>query len=262
MMAALGDEDLRRYSRNIKLDEIGLAGQQRIAAARVLVIGVGGLGSPVALYLAAAGVGTLGLADADCVELSNLQRQILHATADLNRPKLDSAAEKLRALNPHVALRLHPHYVRADNILATIADYDFVLDCTDGIAPKFLINDACVMAGKPFSHAGVTRFAGQTMTVVPGKSACCRCLFETPPPAESIFVCAQVGVLGAVAGMLGTIQATEALKFVAGAGECLTDALLTFDALKMNFRKIPLRRNPHCSVCGDHPTLTELTDAG
>lgn len=251
---------LARYSRNILLEEIGVAGQQRLAQAKVLVVGVGGLGSPAAFYLAAAGVGTLGLADADTVDLSNLQRQILHATADVGRRKVISAAEKLAALNPDVVIRPHPVYLTADNILPILADYDFVLDCTDGFPAKFLINDACVLAGKPFSHGGVLKFVGQTMTVRPHQSACYRCVFTEPPPAASVFVCAQTGILGAVAGMLGTIQAAEALKILAGVGAPLTDALLSFDALTMAFRKVPLHRNPDCPVCGEHPTITTLRD--
>ncbi len=259
-MDGFDDAALERYSRNILVNEIGLAGQARIRKAKVLVVGVGGLGSPAALYLAAAGVGTLGLADADAVELSNLQRQIVHCTEDIGRPKVESAAEKIRRLNPDVCVRPYRERLTAANAMAVVSGYDFVIDATDGFPSKFLVNDACVMAKKPFSHGGVQRFEGQTMTVVPGRSACYRCVFGAPPPEGSVFVCSQVGVLGAAAGMLGTIQAAEAIKFVAGVGEPLTDAVLTFDALTMTFRKVPVRRNSACPVCGDRPTVTELFD--
>jgi molybdopterin-synthase adenylyltransferase len=259
-MNAFDDAEIARYSRNIKLAEIGFAGQERIRNAKILIAGAGGLGSPAALYLAAAGVGTLGIADDDVVELSNLQRQVIHFTPDLNRPKVQSAAEKIRVLNPDVEVRTYEERLTAANILPILADYDFVIDATDSFVSKFLVNDACVIAKKPFSHGGVLRFTGQTMTVLPGVSACYRCVFDAPPPEGSVFVCSETGVLGAVAGMLGTIQAAEALKFVTGAGDPLTDAMLTFDALTMNFRKVRLHRNDACPVCGAHPSITFLCD--
>jgi molybdopterin/thiamine biosynthesis adenylyltransferase len=259
-MSFFTEERLERYSRHIILKEVGVKGQEQLHNARVLIIGAGGLGAPAALYLAAAGVGTLGIADADRVDLSNLQRQVIHHTADVGKAKVESAADKIRAINPDVTVRPHHGFVSAENIGTLIADYDFVLDGTDNFAAKFLINDACVLAGIPFSHGGILRFQGQTMTVLPHKSACYRCIFEAPPPVDAVPTCSQAGVLGAIAGMLGTIQAAEALKFIVGAGKLLTDALLTFDALEMNFRKVPLRRNPKCAICGDHPTITELFD--
>ncbi len=255
------DERLERYSRHILLRDVGIAGQQRLWNGRVLVVGAGGLGAPVALYLAAAGVGTLGIADADAVDLSNLQRQVIHFTPDVGKPKVRSAAEKIALLNPDVTVRQHHEFLTADNILDTIADYDFVIDGTDSFGAKFLINDACVIAGKPFSHGGILRFRGQTMTVLPGKSACYRCVFGAPPPPGTAPTCSQAGVLGAIAGMLGTIQAAEALKFFTGAGTPLADALLTFDALDMNFRKVPLKRNAACPVCGARPTILTPEDA-
>ncbi|MGB8600692.1 MAG: HesA/MoeB/ThiF family protein [Rhizomicrobium sp.] len=254
------DARIERYSRHILLENFGRQGQEKLWAARILVIGLGGLGSPAALYLAAAGVGTLGLADADTVELSNLQRQIIHTTPDLGRPKVESAADKVAALNPDVRVKLYPAFLNASNIMPILADYDFVIDGTDSFVSKFLINDACVLAGKAFSHGGILRYQGQTMTVVPGRSPCYRCLFDGPPPADSVFTCANTGVLGAIAGMLGTIQAAEALKYVTGTGDLLTDGLLTFDAMKMRFRTVPLQHNPQCPVCGDHPTITALAD--
>lgn len=255
------EERLLRYSRNILLKDVGVAGQEKLFAAKVLVIGAGGLGSPAALYLAAAGVGTIGIADGDGVDLSNLQRQILHATADVGRPKVDSAAEKIAALNPDVRVRRHPEFLRAGTIRAIIRDYDFVIDGTDSFAAKFLINDACVLEGIPFSHGGVLRFQGQTMTVLPGRSPCYRCVFSAPPPDDAVPTCSQAGILGAVAGMLGSIQAAEALKYITGAGRLLTGSLLTFDALDMAFRKVAVKRNPHCAACGPKSGEIELVDS-
>jgi molybdopterin/thiamine biosynthesis adenylyltransferase len=257
-MLNITDEQLERYSRHIILQEVGPEGQAAILNAKVLVVGTGGLGSPISLYLAAAGVGTIGIVDADVVEVSNLQRQIIHSTNDINRPKVDSAADKMRAVNPDIEVKTYELRLNASNIEAIIKDYDFVLDGTDNFATKFLINDACVMAGIPFSHGGILRFDGQTMTVLPGQSACYRCYFREPPPPEAVPGCSQAGVLGAIAGMLGTIQAAEALKFITGAGTLLTDALLTFDAKTMNFRRINLKKSADCPVCGEHPSIHEL----
>ncbi len=254
------EEQLERYSRHIILQDIGIEGQVNIQQGRVLIIGAGGLGSPAALYLAAAGVGTIGIADADRVELSNLQRQVIHFTRDIDRPKVESAAEKMRAINPDITVKTYHQFIQAANIREIIADYDFIIDGTDNFAAKFLINDACVMAGKPFSHGGILRFHGQTITAVPGKSACYRCVFPAPPPAGAVPSCSQAGVLGAVAGILGTIQAAECLKFLTHAGTLLTDALLVFDAKTMLFRRVDVRRNKQCPVCGEAPTITTLQD--
>jgi molybdopterin/thiamine biosynthesis adenylyltransferase len=254
------EERLERYSRHILLRDVGVEGQQKLFAARVLIIGAGGLGSPVALYLTAAGVGTIGIADADCVDLSNLQRQVIHHTSDVGRTKVDSAAEKMRAINPDVEVRTYHEFVRAANIRQLIRNYDFVIDGTDNFAAKFLINDACVLENIPYSHGGILRFDGQTMTVRPRQSACYRCVFSAPPPKGAVPTCSEAGILGAVAGMLGTIQAAETLKFIIGTGELLTDSLLAFNAAEMSFRKVRLKRNPRCAVCGDQPTLTELRD--
>ncbi len=254
------EERLERYSRHILLQDVGIEGQMKLSEAKVLIIGAGGLGSPAALYLAAAGVGTIGIADADCVDLSNLQRQIIHFTPDVGTPKVDSAASKMRALNPDVEVRTYHEFMLAANIRQIIRDYDFIIDGTDNFAAKFLINDACVLEHKPFSHGGILRFNGQTITVIPGESACYRCMFQAPPPNGAVPTCSQAGILGAVAGMLGTIQAAEALKFITGAGKLLTNALLTFDAAAMDFRKVQLKRNPRCAVCGDHANIRELVD--
>ena len=254
------EERLERYSRHIILKEIGIKGQERLYKSKVLIIGAGGLGAPVGLYLAAAGVGTLGIVDADKVDLSNLQRQVIHHTPDVGTLKVESAASKMRAINPDISVRTHHVFVGAENIGQLIQGYDFVIDGTDNFAAKFLINDACVLAGIPYSHGGILRFNGQTITVLPRKSACYRCVFVKPPPTGVVPTCSQAGVLGAIAGMLGTIQATETLKYITGVGKLLTDALLTFEALEMNFRKVKVKRNPQCPICGDSPTITKLFD--
>ncbi|MDP2646244.1 MAG: molybdopterin-synthase adenylyltransferase MoeB [Desulfobacterales bacterium] len=254
------EEQLERYSRHIILADVGVEGQIAIMNSKVLVIGAGGLGSPVALYLAAAGVGRIGIVDADKVDLSNLQRQILHFTTNLHQNKVDSAEEKIRALNPDVQVTKYQEFALASNIGQIMEGYDFVIDGTDNFAAKFLINDACVLKGIPFSHGGVLRFDGQTMTVIPGKTACYRCVFGSPPPQGLVPTCSEAGILGAIAGMLGTIQAAECLKYVTRVGKLLTDSLLIFNAKTMDFKKIHLRRNPRCPICGDHPTITELKD--
>lgn len=257
---SLTDQQIERYSRHIILPEVRAKGQEKLLAGRVLIIGAGGLGSPAALYLAAAGVGTIGLADGDVVDLTNLQRQVAHATPDVGRPKVESASAKCRAINPDVTVRLHPEHIRADNALAIMKDYDFVIDGTDNFAAKFLVADACHFAGKPYSHAGILRFEGQAMTVIPGKTACYRCVFRQPPPTGAVPSCSQAGVLGVLAGIVGTIQAAEAVKFLLGIGSLLTDRLLVFDALKMRFREVNFKRSTACPLCGDTPTITELQD--
>jgi len=254
------EEQIQRYSRHIILKEVGGKGQKRLLDGKVLIIGAGGLGAPIALYLAAAGVGTIGIADADEVDLSNLQRQVIHFTPDVGKLKVDSAREKMVAINPDVSVRTYAEWVSAANIGAIIADYDFVIDGTDNFAAKFLINDACVLAGKPYSHGGILQFDGQTMTVVPGASPCYRCIFPAPPPKDAIPSCSQAGVIGVLPGVIGTIQATEALKFLLKKGDLLTGRLLTYSALRMKFREVPLRRNANCPVCGDNPTITEAVD--
>ena len=256
----LSEEQLERYSRHIILQEVGAAGQERLLASRVLIIGAGGLGSPAALYLAAAGVGTLGIVDSDEVDLSNLQRQIIHHTADLGRAKIASAAAKMSAINPGIRVVQHAFRAEAANILPLIAEYDFVIDGTDNFAAKFLINDACVLGKKPFSHAGILRFDGQLITVLPGATACYRCVFNQPPPPNAVPSCSQAGVLGVVAGVIGCLQATEAVKFLLGKGDLVTNALLTWNALRMDFRKVRVNRNPKCPVCGPQPTITQLQD--
>ena len=257
---SLRADQIERYSRHILLQDVGGKGQEKLLAGRVLIIGAGGLGAPVALYLAAAGVGTLGIADADVVDVTNLQRQVIHFTPDVGKPKVVSAAEKIRAINPDVTVRAHQEWISAANIADLIADYDFVIDGTDNFATKFLINDACVLGKKPYSHGGILRFDGQTLTVKPGESACYRCIFPAPPPKDAIPTCSEAGVIGVLPGVIGTIQATEAIKYLLGIGDLLTGRLLTYSARLLKFREIAIRRNPKCPVCGEHPTITELTD--
>ncbi|MBI3948389.1 MAG: molybdopterin-synthase adenylyltransferase MoeB [Armatimonadetes bacterium] len=257
----LDNEQIERYSRQILLREVGGKGQEKLLASRVLLVGAGGLGSPAALYLAAAGVGTLGLIDGDRVDRTNLQRQIAHFTPDIGTPKVESAAAKLAALNPGVKIETYTEHATADNILEIAGRYDFVIDGTDNFSAKFLINDACYFAERPFSHAGILRFDGQLLTVLPGRTACYRCLFGGPPPAGAVPSCSQAGVLGSMAGVIGCLQATEALKCLLGAGELLTDRMLIFEALALRFREVKLRRNPRCPLCGENPTITTLVEA-
>lgn len=258
---ALTDEQLERYSRHIILKEVGAKGQKKLLSAKVLIIGAGGLGAPTAMYLAAAGVGTIGIADADEVDLSNLQRQIIHGTQDIGKAKVKSAQETIARMNPDVKVNTYCTFVSSENIRELIRDYDFILDGTDNFPTKFLINDACVMEKKPFSHAGIIRFKGQLMTYVPGQGPCYRCVFKNPPPKDAVPTCKQAGVIGAMGGVIGSLQAMEAIKYIIGKGELLTGSLLTYDALTMEFHKIKLPKDTHnCAVCGDHPTITKLVD--
>jgi len=256
----LTEEQIERYSRHIILREVGGKGQQRLLDGRVLIVGAGGLGSPAALYLAAAGVGTIGIADADVVDISNLQRQVIHHTPDIGKPKVLSAQEKMEAINPDVKVVPHHGWVTADTVSRIIAGYDFVIDGTDNFAAKFLINDACVLSGKPFSHGGILHFIGQTMTVIPGKSPCYRCIFPEPPPPGVIPTCAQAGVIGVLPGTIGSIQATEAIKYLLGVGKLLTGRLLVYDAEGMEFHTSPISRNKRCPLCGENPVITMLRD--
>jgi len=255
----LSEEQIERYSRHIILSDVGVEGQEKIINGKVLVIGVGGLGAPAALYLAATGVGTIGLVDGDNVELSNLQRQVIHFTPDVGKPKVLSAKEKIAAINPEVKVVTYQERAHSGNIAGIIKGYDFIIDGTDNFAAKFLINDACVFQSKAFSHGGILRFDGQTMTYAPGE-ACYRCVFNAPPPKNAVPTCSQAGILGVVAGMLGTTQAAEALRFLIGKGDLLVNRLLIFNALDMRFRQMSFKRNPHCPVCGNNPSITRLID--
>ena len=257
---AFTNEQLERYSRHIILQEVGVKGQKKLLNASVLIIGAGGLGAPAALYLAAAGVGTIGIVDADEVDLSNLQRQVIHTTNDVGKAKVKSAAETMEAINPDVTVKTYRTFVDSSNIMDLIKDYDFIIDGTDNFPAKFLINDACVMAEKPFSHAGIIRFKGQLMTYVPGEGPCYRCVFKNPPPKDAVPTCKQAGVIGAMGGVIGSLQAMEAIKYIICKGDLLTGKLLTYDALKMEFHTIKLPKDDHCAVCGDEPTITELID--
>lgn len=254
------DDQITRYSRHILLPEVGGKGQRKIAQARILIVGTGGLGSPAALYLAAAGVGTIGLIDSDVVDLSNLQRQIIHHTPDLGRPKVVSGKEKIQALNPDVRVDMYQDRLTSKNALEIIRKYDVVIDGVDNFPAKFLINDACFFAGKPLVHGGILRFDGRVFTIVPKQSACYRCVFKNPPPPGMVASCQEAGVIGVLAGIIGTIQATEALKLILKIGHPLTDRMLDFDARRTAFREIKTRRNPNCPLCGERPTITELFD--
>lgn len=246
---SLTDLQKNRYARQLIMPEIGPEGQEKLLSSKVLILGAGGLGSSAALYLAAAGVGTIGLADMDTVELSNLQRQILHGTEKLGIPKVESAAGRLHDLNPDVHVVCHKVFVCESNIDELLSPYDFVLDCTDRIDAKQLINYACVRSAKPFCHGAVIRFTGQIMTVLPGKSPCCRCVFR-PEDTKKALHAEKLGVIGAVPGVIGCLQALEAIRFLIGAGGLLTGRLLTFDGLDMEFQTLPFKKDPSCPVCG------------
>lgn len=246
----LSKEQEERYARQLSLKEIGYDGQEKLRNGRVLIIGAGGLGSPAAMYLAASGVGTIGIADADEVDITNLQRQIIHQTKDLGRPKVISAKETMTAINPEVTVNAYQMRADKTNISQLIADYDIVLDACDNFETKFLINDACVSLRKPFVHAGILRFQGQLMTYVPGQGPCFRCVFGDVPPSEEIPTCREMGIIGAVAGVIGCLEAMEAVKYLTDAGDLLTGSLLTYDALKAEFRKIKLPRADECPACG------------
>jgi adenylyltransferase/sulfurtransferase len=258
---ALSDEELERYARHIVLREVGGPGQARLKAARVLVIGAGGLGSPVILYLAAAGVGTIGIADFDTVSLSNLQRQIAHRTADVGRLKTDSAADAARAINPEIEIATHAEKITAANALDLISRYDIVADGSDNFATRFLINDACYFAGKTLVSAAVTEFDGQLATYKPraGDYPCYRCLFPEPPPLGTAPSCSETGILGAAAGVMGTLQALEVMKEIVGIGESLAGRLVIYDALTTSFRTVRVRRDPQCALCGEHPSIRDLS---
>ncbi len=260
VLPALTSDDLSRYSRHLALPEVGREGQQRLKAASVLCVGAGGLGSPLALYLAAAGVGTLGLVDFDAVDASNLQRQILHSTRDIGRKKLDSAEEKLIALNPALNVVKHDTMLSSANALSILSDYDIVADGTDNFPTRYLVNDACVLLGKPNVYGSIFRFEGQASVFAAKEGPCYRCLYPEPPPPGLVPSCAEGGVLGILPGLVGLIQATEVIKLILGKGKPLVGRLLLLDALAMCFRELKLRKNPECPVCGPHPTVTQLID--
>lgn len=259
-MLGFTDEQIYRYSRHIILPDVGGKGQKQLLKARVLLIGAGGLGSPTAMYLAAAGVGTLGIVDFDRVDLSNLQRQLLHRTADVGRPKLDSAADTLNALNPEVKVVKHPVVLDSTNVMELIAQYDIIVNGTDNFPTRYLVNDACVFAGKPLVDGSIFMFEGQATVFDARRGPCYRCLFPSPPPPGEVPSCQEAGVLGVLPGIIGSIQAIETIKLILGKGDSLVGRLLLFDALAMEFRELKVEKDPNCPVCGEHPTITELID--
>jgi adenylyltransferase/sulfurtransferase len=256
---ALTPQQVKRYSRHIIMPQVGSVGQRKLLQSRVLIIGAGGLGSPSAVYLALAGVGTIGLVDFDVVEVSNLQRQILHHNDDVGRPKVVSARDAISAYNPDVNVRIHETRISSENAMEIIPQYDIVINGADNFPTRYLVNDACYLAGKPLVDGSILVFDGQATVYLPGKG-CYRCLFPAPPPPGAVPNCAEAGVLGALTGLVGSIQAIEALKLIIGIGESLASRLLLIDALSMEFRTVKIRRNPACPLCGDAPTVTELID--
>lgn len=260
-MFGFTEEQIRRYSRQIILPQVGGKGQRKLLASKVLVVGAGGLGSPAALYLAAAGVGTLGIADFDVVDLSNLQRQILHRTGDVGCPKTESAAETLRALNPDVTLAVHQERITSENALEMLEPYDVVVEGSDNLPTKYLVNDACVLSEKPLVLGAVYQFEGQVGVFLPG-GPCYRCIFPETPPPGAVPSCQEAGVLGVVPGVIGSIQATETLKLLLELGETLRGRFLVFDALHATFMELEMAPNPDCPICGQHATITELVDHG
>jgi molybdopterin/thiamine biosynthesis adenylyltransferase/rhodanese-related sulfurtransferase len=256
----LSPDELLRYARHLTLDEFGVQGQEKLKAARVLLVGAGGLGSPAALYLAAAGVGTLGIVDSDVVDLSNLQRQVLHDTAAVGEAKTQSAERRIRALNPNVQVRAFQDRLSARNAREIIRDFDLVVDGSDNFPTRYLVNDACVLEARPLVYGSILRFEGHLSLLVTPGGPCYRCLFSEPPPAELVPSCADAGVLGVLPGIVGTLQALEAIKWITGMGRGTAGRLVVFDALPLTFREIAVRRDPDCAICGDHPSITGLID--
>ncbi len=260
MLPVLTEEQIRRYSRHIILPQVGGVGQRKLLSARVLLLGAGGLGSPAALYLAAAGVGTLGIVDFDVVDLSNLQRQILHGVEDVGRPKVESAAETIRSINPDVTVVPYQTQLTSANAFEILRDWDIIVDGTDNFPTRYLVNDAAVMQGKTVVHGSIFQFDGQATVFKPKEGPCYRCLFPAPPPPGAVPSCAEGGVFGVLPGIIGCIQAIETIKLILGIGQPLIGRLLIFDALAMEFNEVRIKRDPNCPVCGDNPTITELID--
>ncbi|MDX8410232.1 MAG: molybdopterin-synthase adenylyltransferase MoeB [Mariprofundales bacterium] len=260
MSDILTPAELARFNRHIILPQVGLSGQEKLKRSRVLCIGTGGLGSPISLYLSAAGVGTIGLVDFDVVEDSNLQRQIAHSTSDIGRPKVESARDTLLGINPHLQVNLHGEGVRRDNVRAMVRGYDLVVDGTDNFPTRYLVNDACVLEDKPLIYASIFQFEGQATVFNYAGGPCYRCLYPEPPPAGLVPSCAEGGVLGVLPGVIGVIQATEAVKIILGQGTTLSGRLLLYDAMAMKFREVKLRRDPSCPACGDQPTIGDVVE--
>ncbi|MBU0478202.1 molybdopterin-synthase adenylyltransferase MoeB [bacterium] len=259
-MSSLREDQIERYSRQILLPHVGGKGQEKLLNGKVLIIGAGGLGSPCALYLASAGVGRIGIVDSDKVDLSNLQRQILHSTKDIGRAKVESAKDKLNGINQDVEVTPYNIRLTSENILDIIRDYDIIVDGSDNFPTRYLVNDACVLSKKPLSHGGIFKFDGQAMTILPGNNACYRCLFPEPPPPGLVPSCQEAGILGAVAGIIGVVQANEVLKYILDIGNLLTGKLLVFNALDSSFRHVKVPKDPKCPICGESPTITKLID--
>ncbi|HVL90270.1 MAG TPA: molybdopterin-synthase adenylyltransferase MoeB [Actinomycetota bacterium] len=257
---SLTNEEIRRYSRHLIIPDVAMTGQKRMKNAKVLCIGAGGLGSPVAMYLAAAGVGTIGLVDFDVVDETNLQRQIMHGTSDVGRPKLDSAEDRIREINPNVKVVKHQTFVTSDNALDLFRDYDLIVDGSDNFPTRYLVNDACVLLGKPYVWGSIYRFDGQLSVFWAEYGPCYRCLFPEPPPPGMVPSCAEGGVLGMLCGTIGSFQTTEAVKLITGAGEPMIGRMLIYDALELSVRELKVRKDPECPVCGKNPTVTELID--
>ena len=260
MTLSLSKDEILRYSRHLIVPEVGVEGQLKLKAAKVLLVGTGGLGAPLGLYLAATGIGRIGLVDFDVVDFTNLQRQVIHFTKDVGRPKIDSAAEKMQAINPNVEIVKHEVALSSENAMEILKDYDLVVDGTDNFPTRYLVNDACVLLGKPNVYGSIFRFEGQATVFAYQGGPCYRCLYPEPPPPGLVPSCAEGGVLGILPGTIGLIQATEAVKLILGIGESLVGRLLLYDALGMHFRELKLRKNPECPICGDHPTITKLID--
>ena len=260
MTLSLSKDEILRYSRHLIVPEVGMEGQLKLKAAKVLLVGTGGLGAPLGLYLAATGIGRIGLVDFDVVDFTNLQRQVIHFTKDVGRPKIDSAAEKMLAINPNVEIVRHEVALSSENAMEILKDYDLVVDGTDNFPTRYLVNDACVLLGKPNVYGSIFRFEGQATVFAYQGGPCYRCLYPEPPPPGLVPSCAEGGVLGILPGTIGLIQATETVKLILGIGESLVGRLLLYDALGMHFRELKLRKNPECPICGDHPTITKLID--
>jgi len=260
MSDILSPEELARFNRHIILPQVGLEGQERLKQAKILCIGTGGLGSPIALYLSAAGIGTIGLVDFDVVDETNLQRQIAHSTADIGKPKVESARDKVIGINPHLKVNLHGEGIRRDNVRDIVRDYDIVVDGTDNFPTRYLVNDACVLEGKPLIYASIFQFEGQATVFNHAEGPCYRCLYPEPPPPGLVPSCAEGGVLGVLPGVIGVIQATEAIKIVLGQGDTLSGRLLLYDAMQMKFREVKLRRDPACPACGENPSISDVTE--
>lgn len=258
--ADLSHEEIQRYSRHLLLPEVGLEGQKKLKAASVLIIGAGGLGSPIAMYLAAAGIGSIGLVDMDIVEASNLQRQIIHGTDNVGELKIESAKRSIARINPFVNVNIYQEKFTADNAMDIARDYDIIIDGTDNFPTRYLVNDVCVLLGKPTVYGSIFRFEGQASVFSAKHGPCYRCLYPEPPPEGLVPNCAEGGVIGVLPGMIGTIQANEAIKIILGEGLPLYNRLLVLDALDMRFRELSIRKNPHCQICGTHPTITQLID--